>query len=234
MEVLTSVKGCRATTASKAMPNALIGEDGRRGQGRRAVGETLRRRTLCAVACYALFFPSVRASGQSQTDDSPKLLPDRTSEVVLRNYAGPKDPAVCELPANLSAAPYYRTTLDAMRRLSPIFRRQCMRLAQRPDIRVEIEAGRPSSAARARTAFVIEKGQLVARVHIFTFTYATELIAHELEHVIEKLDGVNHQARAALNDGGVRVVEGDLRRFETTRAVRVGIAVAREVRLASQ
>lgn len=56
-----------------------------------------------------------------------------------------------------------------------------------------------------------------------------ELIAHEIEHVIEQLDGVDLRVRATLPASGVRSRDhGD--EFETTRAIRVGRMVAAEVR----
>ena len=43
-----------------------------------------------------------------------------------------------------------------------------------------------------------------------------ELIAHELEHVIEQLDGIDLALRAAQSSGEVRTTVRDT--FETTRA----------------
>jgi hypothetical protein len=55
-----------------------------------------------------------------------------------------------------------------------------------------------------------------------------ELLAHELEHVIEQLDGIDLAAKAALARSGVRTcVDGT---FETNRAARVGSLVAVEAR----
>jgi hypothetical protein len=56
-----------------------------------------------------------------------------------------------------------------------------------------------------------------------------ELIAHELEHVIEQLDGVDLHARATLPETGVRSLDEDAG-FETIRAVRAGRAASEEVR----
>jgi hypothetical protein len=55
-----------------------------------------------------------------------------------------------------------------------------------------------------------------------------ELLAHELEHIIEQLDGIDLAAKAAVARSGVReCVDGS---FETSRAVRVGTLVALEAR----
>jgi hypothetical protein len=55
-----------------------------------------------------------------------------------------------------------------------------------------------------------------------------ELVAHELEHVIEQLDRIDLPSKAALPDSGVHSLAGNM--FETTRATRVGLKVAQEVR----
>jgi hypothetical protein len=56
-----------------------------------------------------------------------------------------------------------------------------------------------------------------------------ELIAHELEHIIEQLDGVELDVQATLPGTGVRAcVDGS---FETIRATRVGTMVSRQLRL---
>jgi hypothetical protein len=57
-----------------------------------------------------------------------------------------------------------------------------------------------------------------------------ELIAHELEHVIEQLDQIDLASLAALRDTGVRHAQGEGVVFETARATQVGLKVTREVR----
>jgi hypothetical protein len=57
-----------------------------------------------------------------------------------------------------------------------------------------------------------------------------ELVAHELEHILEQLDGVDLAQLSQVQGNGVRSVEGTGRRFETERATWVGHAVAREYR----
>lgn len=55
-----------------------------------------------------------------------------------------------------------------------------------------------------------------------------ELIAHEIEHIIEQLDGIDLGARATLPATGVRRCADGA--FETMRAIRTGLAVAGEMR----
>ena len=71
-------------------------------------------------------------------------------------------------------------------------------------------------------------GQLIASVEINPYGDFTELLAHELEHVIEQLDGIDLAAKATVARSGVRnCADGT---FETSRAVRVGALVALEAR----
>ena len=51
-----------------------------------------------------------------------------------------------------------------------------------------------------------------------------ELIAHEIEHIIEQLDGVDLRAKSRLRASGVRRVNADLEAYETTRAIVTGSA----------
>jgi hypothetical protein len=67
-------------------------------------------------------------------------------------------------------------------------------------------------------------------VEIMDHDNQEELIAHELEHVIEQLDGIDLHALASRPATGVHVCADGA--FETTRAVKVGRAVAGEVRRA--
>jgi hypothetical protein len=55
-----------------------------------------------------------------------------------------------------------------------------------------------------------------------------ELIAHELEHVIEQLDEADLAAVASRRNSGVKKLVGGV--FETVRASRIGLTVAAEVR----
>ena len=72
-------------------------------------------------------------------------------------------------------------------------------------------------------------GRVTAAVHIGSFGDTEELIAHELEHIIEQLDDVDLAARAALPHTGVTAI-GNANVFETIRAKRVGLKVVAELR----
>jgi hypothetical protein len=117
---------------------------------------------------------------------------------------------------------------------SATFRRQCARIAQTPRLWIGITTlhlhGSETTRARGRLQ-VTRDGVLFATLEIRPLDDQSELIAHELEHVIEQLDGVPLHARASLRATGVHAREDGA--FETVRAVRVGLAVAREVQKSS-
>jgi hypothetical protein len=140
--------------------------------------------------------------------------------------------AVVALPPNLTAAPVFQSFLDSMWRSSPTFRRQCSRLVAAQGLRValRLEELQRRPSFDARTVFVRQGGVLVA-AHVFlSLSPATpELIAHELEHVLEQLDGVDLAAHVGSGNVWKR---GD-GAFETRRATEVGRRIAREVGLTS-
>jgi hypothetical protein len=83
-----------------------------------------------------------------------------------------------------------------------------------------------ASFANARTALTFQGNvPLAAHVYLKPSTNSPELIAHELEHILEQLDGVNLEAQAG--NGGVW--KGDRTFFETRRAIETGRRVAREM-----
>lgn len=157
-----------------------------------------------------------------------------SSANVARVYVPVDDQlaASVTLPANLKLNDMYRPYVEAMLRLSPTFRRQCVRLANAPSLTIEVQPLRSLyNDVRARTRFWrTPEGNRFASVEIGPSDDQVELIAHEIEHVIEQLDGVDLRARAAMPATGVRVCEDREGSFETVRASRAGRAVAGEVR----
>jgi hypothetical protein len=112
---------------------------------------------------------------------------------------------------------------------SPMFRRQCLRLAAAPHLAVVVRITHPTNAApRARTQIRREGGQLSANVEINPYGPFAELLAHELEHIIEQLDGIDLAAKSNVARSGVRLCADGT--FETSRAVRIGTLVALEAR----
>ena len=121
--------------------------------------------------------------------------------------------APVEVPANLHSG-VYRPVVEAMWRASPTFRRQCERLAAKPTLTVKLVVDLSHTLdplVRASTEMYRKNGLLVfARVLIRSPDETVELIAHEMEHVIEQIDGVSMVSH------------------ESTRGIEVGRLVARE------
>ena len=195
-----------------------------------------RDRLLIAAAVSSVAnVSSVSAFAQS---DIPYVQPGavampaalQTHVPVLRLYAIESVPntSTVEIPPNLSVPGSLRPIVESMLERSPMFRRQCRRIASASNLEVRLRNMQEHGiSSRARTVIARARGgQIVATASIKPLEDVVELIAHELEHVIEHLDGVNLYARAELSGTGVR--QGGDGSFETTRAVHVGRIVARE------
>ena len=135
---------------------------------------------------------------------------------------------VWPLPANLIVPDIVRPLVRSMWRQSPTFRRQCARLAEHPDVIVRLELARAVQDTRgARSAVTRLNGELNAAVEIELRKpeLYIEHIAHELEHVLEQVDGTDLARLARQGLDGVMNLGGS---FETARARAVGRIVAQE------
>jgi hypothetical protein len=134
------------------------------------------------------------------------------------------------LPSNLEFTDSLRPILHRMWEYSPTFRRQCARLAEADRLTVVILVGQLKEHQKSRaTALTTLSGRRGSRMRAEILLGLRELelhIAHELEHVIERMDGVLVELMAGLDIHGVSKL-GDS--FETARARETGRAVAREV-----
>jgi hypothetical protein len=130
-----------------------------------------------------------------------------------------------KVPANIDAGPLAPAILDALAR-SETFRRQCLRIADTRVLRVRLDVvSRPQGDYRALTVLErYEAGSLRAEVTLVFAQRYVELLAHEFEHVLEQVDGVNLRADAA--HGRARVLPDGA--YETRRATEVGLQVLRE------
>lgn len=140
-----------------------------------------------------------------------------------------------ELPANI------RTTADLQRLIAPLLARsptlraQCAKIAAAPRTYVSIAlSAKPFlSETRARsTARRFLSGLLMVEIEIPPASRDfAELLAHELEHVTEFIEGINFKALAEAGDGGgVQCSLGGS--FESTRAQQAGRTAAAEIDLA--
>ena len=109
---------------------------------------------------------------------------------------------------------------------SGTFRAQCGKLAAAGAV-VVVQAALPDQDERAAASIgVAPEGVRVARIRVRPGGHAVELIAHELEHVLEQIEGVSllmdtRRGRSVLLRDGA---------FETRRAIEAGRRVADEVR----
>lgn len=134
------------------------------------------------------------------------------------------DPA---LPFNLIVPDVMRPLVTAMWRRSPTFRRQCARLAENPGVIVRVEAARRTghAVALAHVRRRTDRIEAALQIEWRKPDLYVEHIAHELEHVLEYVDGVDISRLEGQGLDGVMKVAGIL---ETARARAVGRAVARE------
>jgi Tol biopolymer transport system component len=132
------------------------------------------------------------------------------------------------LPSNLIVPEVLRPLVTSMWRQSPTFRRQCARLAEHSEIVVHIELAIRIPDGWARSRMVKRDQRLHAAVQIAWRAPAryVESIAHELEHVLEQMDGTDLPLLARQGVDGVVNLDGT---YETARAGSVGRTVAREV-----
>jgi hypothetical protein len=146
--------------------------------------------------------------------------------VVVAHLAEPTQ----QLSSSIVISPVYRSAIGAMLRYSPTFRRQYNRIVRAPNLRIEIGPGlRSSSAEGALTRIVHRRGCMEAAVELGPFGDPVRLIAHEFEHILEQLDGVDLPTMAARTATGVHLVPGS-EHFETQRAIAAGRQVEDEVR----
>ena len=149
---------------------------------------------------------------------------------ALRSTASEASSASPEpvLPLNLVVPDILKPLVARMWRDSLTFRRQCARLAEHSEVEVGIELSRSVRDTRgARTLVSRHREELKARIQVELRKPAlfVEHIAHELEHVLEQVDGTDLPRLARLGVDGVRRESGT---YETARARTIGRAVARE------
>ena len=160
---------------------------------------------------------------------APAVTPDVTlaQREVVAVASGSESAAVAEALGRDAPTPI-RRAIDEMHRSSATFRRQCRRLAaaQRVHISMHLDPSPTTSSWRARTAISRRDGQVVsARVLLPLSLQAVELIAHELEHILEQIDDVDLPRHL---DAGAVWKHGD-GSFESARAIAIGRRVAHEV-----
>jgi hypothetical protein len=137
------------------------------------------------------------------------------------------------MPTNIIVDPRLEPIVVRMLDRSPTFRDQSQYLGAVRLLRVRVfvhPSLTPFGQSTCRANAMLRKyqyGRIDALIRISAREDATELIAHELEHVREYIDGVRFGFLAARLS--TKVWQTGSGHYETTRAIAVGRRVAEEV-----
>ncbi|HUP40558.1 MAG TPA: hypothetical protein VM115_10595 [Vicinamibacterales bacterium] len=145
--------------------------------------------------------------------------------LVLRSPAF----AQLALPSNLHVAPMYQNFVASMADRSATFDAQLQCIASAEGVTVYLEVVPHVIGARARTRMVRDLDELTAWIEVDRLENLVELIAHEIEHVLEQIERISLTEGARMAETGIYSVSVDGTAFETARATRAGVRVAREV-----
>ena len=171
--------------------------------------------------CTVQIVLAVPGFAQSHNGSPAMVALEHTATGALRQYVPePKAASATEeIPSNFLVPDTYRTLIDSMLQRSPTFRRQCRRIADASHLEVTLRLGANRLARlRAQTRIFREGVRLNASMELFTMEQLPELIAHELEHVIEQLDGVDLASMEGRSGSHVQVSGEDVVRNDPRRA----------------
>jgi hypothetical protein len=130
-----------------------------------------------------------------------------------------------QLPSNIRTTDDLRPIIEDLLARSNTLREQSARIsiATRTWVSITLSAARFPSLTRARsTARKYHTGLLVVDVELPSASQDfAELLAHELEHVTEFIDGVDFKKLARTRSGGIVQCKSD-GSFETDRAQKAG------------
>jgi hypothetical protein len=134
-------------------------------------------------------------------------------------------------PANIKVDPLLQPVVDALLEKSPTLRRQWRAIGATGIVRVSLISSWPLRDAmnvRAHTAISrYASGAIRAVVELPKGVDITELLPHELEHVLEQVEGVDLPTLANRRTSGVHQVDRGV--YETERARGAGLMALQEV-----
>jgi hypothetical protein len=195
---------------------------------------TTRSRSVALVSLAAvLSVPAI--PGFAQTNSVPRADARYVSTTAARVYVATRGRGYDDrrLTPNVTVTPLYQPVIAQMLERSATFRRQWARIARASNIAVTLRGEiRGSHNADAWTTMTrgAEGGPRQITIVVTAGPRTAELIAHEFEHILEQLDGVDLRQKAAMRASGVRTCDcGETEMFETERAIAAGQRVAREV-----
>ena len=177
-------------------------------------------RIVVRLLVRAVFFSIVALPGAIHAQSLPEL------EVA----GGPSVTGTTSSP-NIHVDRLLQPLIDKLLQQSPTLRRQWQAIAAARLVRVSLVSTpllRESLSTRARTevshyAF----GAIRAVVELPSAVDITELLPHELEHVLEQIEGLDLPALAKDGESGVEEVGRGV--YETARARNAGFEALREV-----
>jgi hypothetical protein len=150
--------------------------------------------------------------------------------VLLAMFGGviAAEPQPCRrspLPANVDLPRDLEPAIWLIYDRSPAFRAQCDRIAEAGHLRITVRID-PTIPYRCRAFTVVQRrrGQIRAQVHLRPSSDHAELLAHEFEHLLEQIEGIDIRRLSRVKGSGVREVEREM--FETDRAQAAGRVVA--------
>ena len=156
-----------------------------------------------------------------------------TVALVIAPFAAPRAAAeTAGVPArlNIHIDAQLRPVVAQMLRTSATFRRQWDAIAREERVHVAVFMAADGFGGTCRAKTTMRKyssGLLLAVVQIPPHGDYAELVAHELEHVLEQAEGVNLAALAADGSNSARRRADGA--YETARAQRAGRTVAAEM-----
>src|SRR5262245_48540401 len=110
------------------------------------------------------------------------------------------------LPHNMVLSPEIRTSIEEMLANSPTFRTQFQRIAQSPSVvltaRLDPSIGGRSFKARSHIRRY-DSGLLLVKIEIGPGAHQPVWIAHEFEHIVEQLEGLDLLSLARHQAPGV-------------------------------
>jgi hypothetical protein len=199
-----------------------------------------RRTTAAAWMLCAAISSTTGATAAAQAIERPPIASRR----LVQSYTDAVDASFTRLaaPWSLGNAP---STLPcrvlAHAQLQPLllqlwsrsatFRQQCRRLAGAQALVLLQRASAKETVWNAESRIgVLDNGHVLARVRVRTGRESVEIIAHEFEHVLERIDGVQLALDAMRPGSGTTLAGGA---YETRRATEAGRRAAKEVRRTS-
>ncbi len=135
------------------------------------------------------------------------------------------------LPEGFYATGAVRPLVEALLQRSSGFRSQVRRIVE-ADVRIVLDVVSPAvlGVAQAKSIMIRERGTVrFVRVQLRAATDWTPLIPHELEHVLEAIEGIDVRKLAGRGRSGSAWSTGP-DTYETVRAQQAGHRIAHEYR----